>query len=129
MPSESKAIGYHNVRFRFPIEWHDSLYEFNIETGGETGDPYKALSEKTFRPLLCGQPFLNYGYPGMYKKLKQWGFKFDADLEFDKDIPDRFHLYVTEVTRIVNTPVDNRLIEENKKVIKTIREKDIKKSM
>lgn len=127
LPSELKAKKYQNVRYKFPIEWHDSLYEFNIETAGETGDPYKVISEKTFRPLLCGKPFLNYGYPGMYNKLKQWGFKFEADLEFDKDIPNRFDLYVNEVKRLVNTPVNKTIIEENKKVIKSIREKNIKK--
>ena len=116
LPSEVNERTHYDVKHVLPIEWFNSIYEFEIETSSTSGIPYLFISEKTFRPLLSGKPFLNYGYPGMYKKLKDYGFEFDADLSFDKNIDNRFDLYVKEVIRLITTPVSWDLVNKNKKV-------------
>jgi len=37
------------------------------------------ITEKTFRPLLVGHPFMVLGQKGTLKKLKSWGFQTDFD--------------------------------------------------
>lgn len=121
LPSENSRLKNHNrVKHRVPLEWHNSLYDFQLETSSAEGVPYFFISEKTFRPLLGGKPFLNYGYPGMYKKLKSYGFKFECNLEFDKDIPNRFSLYIEEVKRLIKTPPSKTLVQENKKIARKL---------
>jgi hypothetical protein len=121
LPSEKHATHHFSVKHVLPIEWHNSLYEFEIETSSSSGIPYLFISEKTFRPLLSGKPFLNYGYPGMYQKLKDYGFTFDFDLEFDNDVYNRFDLYFAEVVRLINEPfIPYELIKQNKKIARDL---------
>jgi len=37
------------------------------------------ITEKTFRPLLVGHPFMTLGQKGTLKKLRSWGFQADFD--------------------------------------------------
>ena len=37
------------------------------------------ITEKTFRPLLVGHPFMILGQKGTLKKLRSWGFQIDFD--------------------------------------------------
>jgi hypothetical protein len=37
------------------------------------------ITEKTFRPLLVGHPFMILGQKGTLKKLRSWGFQTDFD--------------------------------------------------
>jgi len=37
------------------------------------------ITEKTFRPLLVGHPFIILGQKGILKKLRSWGFQTDFD--------------------------------------------------
>lgn len=121
LPSEKHITNHFSVKHTLPVEWHNSLYEFEIETGSSTGIPYLFISEKTFRPLLSGKPFLNYGYPGMYQKLKEYGFAFDTDLEFDNNVHNRFDLYFAEVVRLINEPrVPYKTIKRNKKIAREL---------
>jgi hypothetical protein len=120
LPSEKGITTHYDVKRSLPEEWYHSLYEFEIETCSTTGVPYLFISEKTFRPLLSGKPFLNYGYPGMYKKLKDYGFEFDTDLSFDENTNDRFDLYVKEVIRLINTPVSWYIVNKNKEVAREL---------
>lgn len=120
LPSEQGATTHYNVKKTLPEEWYNSLYEFQIETCSKSGVPFLFISEKTFRPLLSGKPFLNYGYPGMYKKLKKYGFIFDCDLSFDEDVNNRFELYIKEVIRLINTPVDFTIVKNNKNVARKL---------
>ena len=56
----------------------------------------------------------------MYKKLKDYGFEFDADLSFDENTNDRFDLYVKEVIRLINTPVSWHIVNKNKEVAREL---------
>jgi hypothetical protein len=53
------------------------------------------ITEKTFRPILVGHPFMILGQPNMLVKLREWGFRTDfdgLDLTYDsiKDDQERF---------------------------------------
>lgn len=120
LPSEHNVKSHYDVKRNLPEEWYRSLFEFQIETCSVTGVPYFFISEKTFRPLLSGKPFLNYGYPGMYKKLKEYGFIFDCDLSFDEDTDNRFDLYVEEVIRLINKPLDVITTSKNKEIAREL---------
>ena len=58
------------------------------------------ITEKTFRPLLVGHPFMILGQSGTLKKLRSWGFKTDFDgvdqsydcIEDDRERFLQFHL-------------------------------------
>jgi hypothetical protein len=126
LPSEKDATSHYHVKKTLPKEWYHSLYEFQIETCSLSGVPYLFISEKTFRPLLSGKPFLNYGYAGMYKKLIEYGFTFDCDLSFDEDVDNRFDLYVKEVIRLINTPFNVTIVKNNKKVARQIYNDNLK---
>lgn len=127
LPSEQDATTHFDVKKTLPEEWYRSLYEFEIETCSTSGVPYLFISEKTFRPLLSGKPFLNYGYPGMYKKLKEYGFIFDYNLSFDEDVDNRFDLYVKEVIRLINTPVSFSIEQKNKKIARQLYNDNLEK--
>lgn len=120
LPSEKTSNHHFAVKHTLPIEWYKSVYEFQIETCGINGDPFYCITEKTFRPLLSGKPFLNFGYPGMYKLLKSFGFKFDGDLSFDEDVYKRFEKYLSEVTKQINKDPNMDLVLHNKKVARDL---------
>jgi hypothetical protein len=58
------------------------------------------ITEKTFRPLLVGHPFMIFGQTGTLKKLRSWGFVTDFDgidqsydlIEDDRERFLQFHL-------------------------------------
>ena len=58
------------------------------------------ITEKTFRPLLVGHPFMVLGQKGTLKKLRSWGFETDFDvinqtydcIEDDRERFLQFHL-------------------------------------
>jgi hypothetical protein len=126
LPSEKDVTSHYHVKKTLPKEWYRSLYEFQIETCSISGVPYLFISEKTFRPLLSGKPFLNYGYPGMYKKLIEYGFTFDCDLSFDENVDNRFDLYINEIIRLINTSIDVIIVKNNKKVARQLYNDNLK---
>jgi len=96
-----KKVNYKQI----PAEYNYATWEFGIESGGYKNENYmyKCFTEKTWRPLCFGKPFLVFGYPGMYKRLESYGFRLSSDInyEFDQDVPNRFELFCNEVERII----------------------------
>jgi uncharacterized protein YnzC (UPF0291/DUF896 family) len=65
------------------------------------------LTEKSLRPIACGQPFILAGTPGSLQYLREYGFKtFDGyiDETYDtiQDPVDRLNAVITEMQRINN---------------------------
>lgn len=63
------------------------------------------LSEKTWKPLLLGQPFLNIGSSGYYNYIKELGFKLYDDIidySFDKieNTEDRILGIINELNKL-----------------------------
>ena len=70
LPSEKNTKHHFEVKYSYPIEWYNSTYDFQIETCNQEGLPFYCITEKTFRPLLSGKPFLNFGFAGILRKRK-----------------------------------------------------------
>jgi len=74
--------------------YQDSLLSVVTESHyDQTGGLF--ITEKTFRPILVGHPFMILGQPYILKKLQEWGFRTDfdgLDLTFDsiEDDQERF---------------------------------------
>jgi len=123
-----KEFGYYNFsgnsnietttwsQSHLPSEYHSAIWEFGIETGGYRDESYMytVISEKTWRPIKFGKPFLVFGYPGMYKRLKSYGFILSKDVnyEFDDDLPNRFKLFCNEVERIINIENYDSMVQD-----------------
>ena len=88
------------------------------------------LTEKTLRPIACGQPFIIANGPGTLKYLKTYGFKtfspwIDESYDQEHNNQSRLTLIIKEMKRLSELPqsdlkvvVDrcNKIAEYNKKV-------------
>jgi hypothetical protein len=101
--------------------WASADYECNdyrstgIEVVLETlfDDTRQHLTEKTLRPVACGQPFMLAATPGSLKYLRTYGFKtFDGliDESYDCIIDPlhRLHTIVDEMNRIKSLSTPNK---------------------
>lgn len=90
---------------QLPREYFDSVWEFGIESGSKLDNIcYQCITEKTFRPLFFGKPFLVFGSPGMYNKLKTFGITLNpyVNYTFDKNVKNRWDLFCLEVKKLLN---------------------------
>ena len=65
----------------------------------------RAISEKTFKPILHHHPFMILGVPGVLKLLKQLGYKtfspyIDESYDDEEDVSRRCYLITKEVERL-----------------------------
>jgi len=71
------------------------------------------ITEKTFRPLLVGHPFMVLGQKGTLKKLRSWGFQTDfngIDQSYDliEDDKERFTQFHQSLKNWYNTPLEEK---------------------
>ena len=71
------------------------------------------ITEKTFRPLLVGHPFMILGQKGTLKKLRSWGFQTDfdgIDQSYDDVTNDseRFLHFHQSLKNWYNTPLEEK---------------------
>ena len=71
------------------------------------------ITEKTFRPLLVGHPFMILGQKGTLKKLRSWGFQTDfygVDQSYDliEDDRERFIQFHQSLTNWCNAPLEEK---------------------
>jgi hypothetical protein len=104
-----------------PKEYFDTIWEFGIESGSKKQNVcYQCMTEKTFRPLFFGKPFLVFGAPGMYKKLNSFGISLSPhiDYTFDKDVKNRWRLFCIEVKKLLkDKDYDKHLLHAKKNQI------------
>lgn len=88
------------------------------------------LTEKTLRPIACGQPFILANGPGALKYLQSYGFKtfhplIDESYDNELNSDTRLEMITNEMCRISNLPDEKRkeifieldkIAEYNKKV-------------
>lgn len=77
-------------------------------------------SEKTWKPILAGQPFIYVGTQGQLAELKRQGYQtfdywFNEDYDNEPDIDVRIEMVVEELINLSKIPV-NRLIEMRKEM-------------
>lgn len=92
---------WNNSYFRPESEYFESTYDLVIESTTESC----FLTEKTFKPILIGKPFIIFGAQHSHRFLKQLGFKlYDSiiDYSFDsiEDTYDRAEALCKELKRL-----------------------------
>jgi len=126
LPSEKK-LSANELYFKIfvPDEYFNSTWDIVTETGNIT--PHNIISEKTFRPLFLGKPFISFGFVSMYKELAKLGFIFEKKLtKFDKNNKDRFDIFLNVVKKLHKTEPNLQIIEHNKKIAQKVFEESKK---
>ena len=75
-----------NDRYYNPNWYNSSLYSLVVESSCD--QPF-FITEKTFKPIMYGHPFIIFGSPGTLKILKEKGFDTFPEL-FDESYDDEF---------------------------------------
>ena len=127
LESEQNVNSWHDVKRQRPIEWYNSNYDINIESGSpHQPKQFTLITEKTFLPLLAGKMFLNFGFPGMYKCLNEYGFELADDIDYTFDNDGNFELYIEQVLKLISTDTHkySTLASRNKSIAKRLYEEN-----
>lgn len=93
---EGEIKGYSNtnkniLQRNYKSEWYNKTYYTMVVES--TCDHGTFITEKTFKPIMYGHPFIVLGNPGIMSQLESWGFmtfnnlfdqKYDSMMDFDK---------------------------------------------
>lgn len=108
-----------------------SIFSETIVTNGSwyIQNPWRAISEKSYDPLIKGHFILPFAYSGIIDDLKKMGFRFPDIINYSYDtITDdnfRFAAFCEEAKRLVRIPVEKwyvffekekELLEHNRQV-------------
>lgn len=112
---EGTATGFNNEFF---MPWlHTSLVYIITETVGDY--PYPYFSEKTWRAMITGVPFMLVGAPGSLNLLRSFGFKtfgswWDENYDNLPTVADRIDGVVNELKKLNKMDLKNlsRIKEE-----------------
>lgn len=111
-------INYQEALHTYPQEYRKAYIDLICESFSNKPD----ISEKTFKAIAAKKVFLSIGYRGLYRQLKDLGFKLYTeifDYEFDnfKYFDDRVENAVYQISRLKNYdriyPKVNHKIEYN----------------
>jgi len=99
----------------------DTLFEMVFETIYESNENLIVqTSEKTFKPFVHKKPFLIFSYTGIWKELKNLGFKsfeymFDEKYDSMPDANTRLYNVMNQFKEICNKPIGelNEIVKEN----------------
>ena len=90
----------------------DCMIDIVIETMQFSND-FCSFTEKTFRPIICKKPSIIFGTTGLYKGLKEWGFKpysflYDETLLENNNIThaERLEIFLGMIKKIADIPKD-----------------------
>lgn len=112
-----------------------SIFVETITTNGEwyIQNPWRAISEKSYDPLIKGHFILPFGYTGLIEDLTKIGFRFPSWINYDYDkIQDnnfRFAGFLEETKRLLTTPIDQyyeyyekdrNILEHNRQLFYTL---------
>jgi len=92
-------------------DYSNSQIEVVLETLFD--DTRNHLTEKSLRPIACGQPFIIASTPGSLQYLREYGFKtfngyIDETYDTIVDPLDRLNAIITEMQRIDNLTPDQK---------------------
>jgi hypothetical protein len=92
------------------IQDHEDTF-ISIVTESLTDKYTLFLSEKIWKPISCGHPFMVLGNKGTLKKLKELGFKtfdkwFDESYDNEEEMNIRSEMIVNEIEKYKNKTVD-----------------------
>lgn len=74
-------------------------------------NPHQSITEKTWDPLIKGHFILPFGYAGIVKDIKNYGFKMPEWIDYSYDDIEycdrhRFAAYLEEADRLLHLPID-----------------------
>lgn len=99
--------------YRTPPQFIDSQFQVVIES--RTHIP--SITEKIYRPLMLGQPFLWIGASGIKTYLESKGYKFYPWIDYSFDAEHnqlyRFNMVMDEVERLYHTDLSQYLIDSD----------------
>lgn len=100
----------------------ETVFEFDINPTKKDKE-FIILSEKVYKPLVFGFPFIALALPKTFSKLKDWGFQlFDEliDYSFDEEYNDK-----KRMDMIVQQVCENNIKYNFEKNFETIKEKHL----
>jgi hypothetical protein len=115
---DSKYDLFYNLAINITKEDYEKTF-ISIITESLADDDTLFFSEKIWKPIMVGHPFILYGNQFSLKLLKEWGFKtFDKWIDESYDeVSDRVHraeMVVRELKKFENKTIDelNKIREE-----------------
>ena len=103
-----------------PEVHRDSFINVVVETHQRSeGDGEIFMSEKSYRPIYCAQPFIIFGNPNTLKSLKEMGYKtfsefWDESYDEPGPIKERFHKLYKTLNKLAKMPLDELKALSNK---------------
>jgi len=102
-----------NPTMEIPVEFCKKSFLY-IVTETHTHEETLFLSEKSYKPMRVGLPFIILGNPGTLELLKKLGFKtfdkwIDETYDLSLDLMKRIEIITKEINRFNNMSVEERL--------------------
>ena len=93
-------------------DYHDTRIEIVLETVFD--DKRWHITEKTLRPIACGQPFIIAGTPGVLQYLRSYGFRtfsswIDESYDLIQDPLERMHAIIDVMKTFAAMPADQKI--------------------
>ena len=115
-----KTVDLSTDELKFPKETHPSLTSnfstytrslLTVVTESHYEDAGLFITEKTFRPIALGHPFIVLGQPNLHKKLSEFGFKTDFLNTYDHVLNDqeRFNVFHNTLVEWKKMPYENKI--------------------
>ena len=96
----------------------ETIYYFSINPV-KSDNTFLYFSEKTFKPLSLGYPFIGLLLPNSFKKIKEFGFKlFDEifDYSFDSIVNDDDRMKAI-INQIESIDIENKIINNKESIL------------
>ncbi len=96
----------------------ETIYYFSINPV-KSDNTFLYFSEKTFKPLSLGYPFIGLLLPNSFKKIKEFGFKlFDEifDYSFDSIVDDDERMKAI-INQIQNNDIEQKIVDNNESIL------------
>ena len=95
-----------------PLQYISTYFSVVAET--IVNPQFTFVTEKTFKPLLAGHPFIVLSSPGFYKKLHRLGFKtfngiIDESFDDENDLNKRIELINIEIEKLCSSDLPDFL--------------------
>jgi len=96
-----------------PSQYADTYFSLVTETMGFK-NPF--ITEKTYKPILAGHPFIIAGAPGYYQKLHKMGFEtfdklIDESFDLEPNMDQRMTMIAEQVKRLCQNDLDQFLYQ------------------
>ena len=95
------------IFYYYGCDFHPGKHSFAYDETGKTYIPDLCISEKSFKPIAFGHPFITLGEPGTLKMLQDFGFE-----TFDNCVDESYDLLTDDDLRLINVVEQIRLAVE-----------------